>query len=293
MKRIAAKVVTAGAILAVSVGAAFLLTREPSIDGHSLSNWLRLGIDNQFRRDNTDVTNAVRRIGVKAVPVLLHKAQAVDAAWKGKLISTRARTLLPAKWVHSTGYQHAEAQWGFSILGTQAVSAIPRLSAMLLDGRGVGYMLGSVGPDSLPVLKAALSNQNRAIRMEAILGITARPDVAHLSLGEIIAQHRETNDLSAIVAVTRAASVLPEDDQSIVIKEFLADPRRRVQSAALRAISYKRINPVSAIPLVVPFLTNSDFSLREQASNTLLRIAPSQAADYGIGTNQPARRSAE
>jgi HEAT repeat protein len=77
----------------------------------------------------------------------------------------------------------------------------------------------------------------------------------------------------------------------MVINEFLADSRPRIQSAILAVLGSRGINASKAVPILIPFLTNSVLSVRERASNTLLRIAPSQAVEYGVRTNQSALRS--
>jgi hypothetical protein len=126
--------------------------------------------------------------------------------------------------------------------------------------------------------------------MEAILGITARPDVARLSLHEIIAQRNETNDLAAIIAIRRAASVLPEGDRLMLINAFLTDSRPRIQLAALAVLDSREINASNAVPILIPFLTNSVLSVRARASNPLLRLDSSQELERGVRTNQSALR---
>jgi HEAT repeat protein len=270
------------AVVAIAV---VVSNREPSVDGRSLSEWLRLGVHSQFTRDNTDVTNAVRKIGVKAIPILLDKLRAEDPAWKETLTSGWRRRFFPEQWVHGTAWGYMEANWGFSILGTQAVSAIPSLSAMMIEqGRG-GFQLGCIGTQALPVLKAALTNDNAKIRINALFGAMARSDVARAAAKEIVGLRHDTNEIVSMFALS-ATSALPKDQQLAVLKAFLADPRPSIQVRALVSIEYRGLDSTNAIPLIVPFLTNIDFMVRRTASNALLSVAPATAAEYGISSNE-------
>jgi HEAT repeat protein len=135
-------------VLVAGVFAMLYATREPSADGRTLSEWLRLVRKNYAQRDNTDATNAVRAIGAKAVPILIEKLRKTDPAWKIRVYNEWSRKIFDDEWVFAARYEAYEGVLGFSIVGTQAVAAIPELSKMLFDtnndtrvGEALGYVV--------------------------------------------------------------------------------------------------------------------------------------------------------
>jgi hypothetical protein len=69
VKNLAVKILSVVAVLTAGAAALNYFTREPSVNGRSLSEWLDINAINRTTgRDNSDVTNAVRAIGAKAIP---------------------------------------------------------------------------------------------------------------------------------------------------------------------------------------------------------------------------------
>ena len=113
MKNHRFKIILLGLVLASTVLAILYATREPSVDGRTLSEWLRRIRESQSASDNSDATNAIRKIGVKAIPVLLEKFEARQPAWKSHLASGWGQNILPDRWLYAADYERQEALIGF------------------------------------------------------------------------------------------------------------------------------------------------------------------------------------
>jgi len=176
------------AIVALTFSALLLLyhvpsqrpVNEPQYQGRFLSEWLS---DPQVLYPDLELADetgkaAVRAIGTNGLPYFLEWLHYEP----GQL-----RWIIGHSWVHRwVAYTPAYSNWlnppeqwravygfrGFEILGTNAASAIPELTAMLnytnkpnTSGRALGALC-RVGPQAVPVLKAALADTNRIDRWE-------------------------------------------------------------------------------------------------------------------------------
>lgn len=153
---------------------------EPQYQGRYLSEWLS---DPRVWSPGVEFADeagkqAVRTIGTNGLPYYLEWLHYEP----GKL-----RLTIGNSWVHRWGanvpaysnWLNPPEQWqahfgfrGFEILGTNAVSAIPELTLMLNDTtkpytwqRALGALY-VIGPQAIPVLKAALADTNRIERWQ-------------------------------------------------------------------------------------------------------------------------------
>jgi hypothetical protein len=281
-------ILTVVVIVVACVFAAFFSTPEPMAEGRTLSEWLEQG-------RTTEVTNAVRKIGADAVPVLLAKLSARHSVWEYRLDNHWGRKIFSHRWLNLADYHHEEALLGFSILGTQAVSALPELQRICLDTNGferVGEALSYLGPEALPVLKAALTNQDDQIRWRAAWGIVSRRETAQLCIPEIMALQNDRNEWLLHAAFGGARRVLPQAEFLPIATHFIQSNNRQTQKYVLGEISRTRANSTAYIPLIVPFLTNSYGPLRRDATNALRILDPAIAARHGVSTNRHLRRPA-
>lgn len=285
MKNHRVKILLLATVLVSGVLAVVCARREPSADGRTLSEWITLAHEQPSGRD---ATNAVRTIGAKAVPVLLGKLRSEDPSWKRLFDNNWGRKFFDDEWLYTARFDHFAAKIGFSILGTQAVTAIPELSRMLYDTNKdtlAGQALGFIGPDSLPVLKEALTNADVRIRERATRGIIAREDVARLAMPEILAARHDSNPRIPMIVLIHLPAALPKEECWPVAVEFLRDSRPQMLGPALRLLGQTTTNPALSVPLVLPFLTNTYWNTRAWATGTLVVLDPAIAAMHGVNTN--------
>ena len=161
---------------------------EPKYQDRYLFDWLRAySLSNpellsNETRDKAEV--AVRNIGTNALPYLVKWIAYKRPAWRTTLrkklpafITTREPV---AGWLDGDVVLRREcASVGFLILGTNAVSAIPELLAMIKDStnsasrNGARHALISIGSPAIPALKSALADPNQPEREFIILSFSS------------------------------------------------------------------------------------------------------------------------
>lgn len=150
---------------------------EPQYQGRYLSEWLgdpRVFFPNVESADEGG-KNAVRAIGTNGLPYYLewmhYEPSETRIAVSKKLPQWIKLNHTVSNWIDDPAWWHSGYGFrGFEILGTNAVSAIPELTIMLNDTskpytsqRAVG-VLCVIGPQGIPVLRAALADTNRVDR---------------------------------------------------------------------------------------------------------------------------------
>lgn len=291
-------------LLAVGIGAVLFFTREPSADGRTLSEWLALRPGGLFIADQTDVTNAVLKIGTKAIPVLLRKIGARDAEWKIKFHERygdyRWGKNFSYDWSHTAHEQQEQAEYGFLILGNQAVGAIPQLSTMLADsnrdrdiGLSAATALYRIGPSAWPLLKAALTNPAPLVRENSLASLYNNAQ------GEDITQFwpyvlRLCNDSNSQVrsfAILLIGQHFEQPESADVIIHALTDPNVDTIERALIELMLPNIhaNALRTIPALLPLLAHTNAEVRWYATNALFNIDPATARKLGISVQHSPR----
>src|SRR5882724_1788868 len=108
--------------------------REPVFEGRALTSWLDHHVASSAASPPygspgwKKADEAIRRIGTNAIPTLLEMIRVKDRPlFALKLMDTARRFGLPGMKYRYAMVRHAEAQYGFEMLGTNAVSAVPEL----------------------------------------------------------------------------------------------------------------------------------------------------------------------
>jgi hypothetical protein len=291
VKKLRVKILVLAVVLVAGVFTVLYATREPSVDGRTLSEWLRIGRQIWPEHNQNDVTNAVRKIGTKGIPVLLDKLRARDSEWKHKLDNKWGHKVFSDRWFDAAYYDRSEALLGFSILGSEAASTIPELSKFLIDTNQhmqCAEALGYIGPPAFPVLRQALTNQDESIRVRAVLALSLTPEGASLAVPQVLALRQHTNRSLVGAVLLRVTYMLPKDEALRVLTEYTRDPRWQRDSMILLALGFFQTNTPGAVPLVAPFLTDPNLNLRKEATNTLRRWGYTAADALRVATNSPA-----
>jgi hypothetical protein len=191
---------------------------EPSYAGEPLSEWLVL-YERPGRHGGvpTAAERAIRSIGTNALPCLLEWIRYELPPWRRALLKVATwpvpgKTLDEGKVVYGKSsiegksLRRAEqAQVGFALLYTNAVSAIPELEALMKNNRkpSVGlraiYALSEIGIAALPALTNALANVNQTNRIDIIYAIYGMVQNSPY-------YYRDTCRAACLPALTRALS---------------------------------------------------------------------------------------
>ena len=271
VKTFLAIVVMLGALAAVGL-ALVPRQREPSANGRTLSEWLRLDAGTVDARQFVEVTNAVHRIGADAIPVLLRKTRARYTDWQERFNTPMGRLFVSEHWLNAEHYEPKEALLGFSILGAKAAPAIPELSRMLPDpilGDRAGLALAAIGPEAIPALQQALTNQNFTVREIALNSLSQMREGAAAAVPEILAWLQSSDQSLAEAALVSIPNKLPEEEMLRLLTEYARHGTWRENTGILLALRRYPTNVVVAAPLVLPFLTNADAAVRAMATNIL------------------------
>lgn len=285
MKKVGAIVILVFGLVAAALLVANHSMREPEADGRTLSEWLELGHPPRIPRNDVGVTNAIRKMGSAAVPFLLERLRAQDSPLKQRLEQSSWSDRLPERWLYATYRSHGEAAYGFSILGTQAVSAVPELTKLLLNpatAHNAGFALGQIGLEALPILKDALTNGDSAIRIGAASGLVRGRGLVRAAMPELLALRQDTNVWVPSMVIAWLPSSGDESLYFPIAVEYLQDDRPELLGYALAAIARVQTTRAAAFALAVPFLTNANLRVRKQASNTLFKLDAKTARAHGV-----------
>jgi len=174
------------------------------------------------------------------------------------------------------------------VLGTQAVSAIPELSRILFQtnsASGACVALARIGPDAWPVLRAALTNSDPKICQAATIAAYYSLKFGRTIVPDLTALLTNTNPILATSAGRRLSNLLPAEEFVGTITNVSGPNRSLAERVLLSTMDLSKSNFTFAVPVVVPMLESPDPSVRRQATNILIKLAPDVAVANGISTN--------
>ncbi|HEX4264075.1 MAG TPA: sigma-70 family RNA polymerase sigma factor [Verrucomicrobiae bacterium] len=170
---------------------------EPSYQGRRLSEWLLDADYGQPQDKRAKAYEAIRKMGAKTLPFLISD-------------------LTPGKTAKDAGYR--QATWGFDALGSIGKPAIPKLTKLLEENPGyVPIALANIGPEALPELFSALTNESFFVRDNTAAGlanaifsgkITSDQASAAFSIALNNLTYTDTNNLYQANTRSRAAWLL-------------------------------------------------------------------------------------
>ena len=161
-------------VCALGAMLAFVLTeRGPTYQGRSLDSWLR-DFEGGLPGASWEAAEAVRHMGTNAVPVLIarvsHRQRTPEPAWHSRISQLLSCQSLVK--VRAWNHDRHEALAALDALGPDAGAAVPALEKLLgekpPDHRAL-IVLARIGPDAIPALSRALTNQHSAVRFGARL----------------------------------------------------------------------------------------------------------------------------
>ena len=230
------------AVAALVLGAWFSF-REPRAGGEPLSYWLQLGANPDAFWDIVPRTPqseaAIREIGSQAIPILLAKLQAVDPPWKEKVhhwLSKQDFLRIDFTWEHE---EQAQAIYGFRVLGSNAVAALPALEIMFTNPAttwNAGQAMGEIGWPALPALRRGFTNAVRDVRQAALAG-TFRPDLARATLSDMPPLLNDSDRIIATMALRRRLLFLPREEATDAAIAALQGDRPHLRASALRLLN--------------------------------------------------------
>ena len=249
-------------VVATSVAWLFLRRVEPVFNGKPLTFWAQqYGSNNWSGRKELarEAEFTVRQIGTNAIPLLLELMQARDSDLKKRL-----RQHVSRKWhdpLHlndNSGKVRRMGAYGLAALGTNAPAAVPALIELATqhpdeDGRYIAvFALRTLGPAAeaaIPFYIQCLTNKDNTIRNEAAVGLALIPRRHDTTLPALL-KYLESIETSAGWELYHAIGLL--------------------------GFSFGT-NAKPAVPRLLSLLNDSNPSVREAVTNSLLWIDPEAA----------------
>ncbi|MDB6109075.1 MAG: repeat-containing protein [Pedosphaera sp.] len=263
------------AFLLIAVSPSLLHWREPGYEGKKVTFWLRqLRVSGQER----EARAALKCIGPDAVPWILPKFGARDSNFKTKLEKWADQQ----PWIELQ-FNHANEEWShgvqaIQILGPQAKAAIPALTAMLTDPPIASFAvqaLAGIGPDALPTLVQALTNQSPVARSAALLGLSSLGTNAEPQLPAIIAALPDANPgvwHAALEAVIQVGENRPDLTVPVLIGSLQTGDSTARGSIILALSSLGKNQPALVVPALMKGLEDLDPRIRFSAAIALGRF---------------------
>ena len=296
------------------LAAFFLKPTEPAHSGKTLSQWLEIAerlSDERARHFQQNLVvklsegaeealasadEAIRRIGSKAVPVLIRKLESDDHLrrrasdrWNSFVIR-----VLPTSWYarlemkeESAFHNHQQALHGFRIIRANGNSAVPQLKEFLAQPRLVTDAASCLAymqtPQALNALASGLASTNQSVRLHCLDAMRSYEDGALRPFSKSITRLTDDADEAvAALALGMIDGVLTEQEVVQITLPKLKDSRMRMQFQALMNIAS---GPEPLMPAIAECLSSRHFTVREFATNRLLVINPYRASEFGVITN--------
>jgi len=178
---------------------------EPKYQGRSLSEWMEAhqrarseaastategGDPNGALMEMAEAAQAVQAIGTNALPYFVGWLREVEnVELLNKLPAWIRRSRAVKDWFVEPAFRHFYyANNGFKILGTNAVSAIPELKAMMADRtrpRTAGWASAAIrylGIEAIPVLQEALADPTHAERGQIVWSLGQQAQAGHTNV---------------------------------------------------------------------------------------------------------------
>ena len=280
-------------VVAALIALAWFSFREPRAGGEPLSYWLKLGANPAGIGDDAPSVPqseaAIREIGTKAIPTLLAKLRTTDSPWKQKtyqLLNKQNFYSFEFVWPYQ---ENAEGIYGFAVLGSNALPALPALELMFWDTNTswqAGQALGHLGLVSLPILRAGFTNADRTFRWAALHGTTPS-NMAVATIADMRQLVRDPDTYVAIGAFYRLMQFATREEATQLVIENLEGNDVRLRRSALNQLSRVDLETNRVIPVLVRLLDKPDHRFQLSLTNMLKRLDPVAAAAAGINTNPP------
>jgi HEAT repeat protein len=234
----------------------------PQYRGKPLAHWLS-NFEQEFATygESTGFDNAIRQVGDKAVPVLLHMLR------EHRPVRDKACALLKKqhviKIVHErTHFRNHLAARGFEVLGAAGKDAVPSLIHILKE---------NISPDSCAATASALGN----------IGPSAEEAIP--SLLTLLSGKGPYEKAWACYALAKIHRKLDEVVPALMKSATDQDPN--VRMAAITALGQLGTDSKLAIPVLIASIKDSHKGVKNAAAKAILKIDFVTAEEIGLTTN--------
>jgi HEAT repeat protein len=238
---------------------------EPVYLGKTLTAWLKEGSgsvgSDVIAESEQQAAEAVGHVGTNAIPTLLYLLRVKNLPLKTKLIqilNNQSVFKIHLSSDHDLGFQ---ALYGFRILGTNGVGAVPGLVRIFQENISVDSQrytiasLGAIGPSAkiaIPLVLQAATNTNCDWR------------VRYAAVKSIYDMHADPQIAMPVMAIC------------------LTDTNPNIRGWTCNVMGEFGTNAEPYVPALISLLKDPDNLVRERAGMALKKIDPEAAAKAGV-----------
>ena len=289
----------------VVIGMVAFLSRDtgPSYHGKTLKQWMnqycwpdnptvadlhprKVFFEDREARQN-EAADAVRHIGTNAIPALLDwEDKEYRVAWKYKLLATLPKGLQnwhPVGWwlVGRDHYRADRALYGFYILGSNAIPAVPELTHRMMtrnsdSGMGAALALANMGAAGLPALLSALTNTQAPNRIVIVRSAANATRAASNDVSGIVVLAQCVRDTDASVGATAAMELGFITNRPDLTVSALVDGLKvsagQVRARSADALGNYGAQARSTIPALLRYQNDPDPFVRECVTTALQKL---------------------
>jgi hypothetical protein len=281
-RRLKGKFLTVAALTCLGVLTyLLLLSREPTAHGESLSYWLDQ--ETAFSEVTPEAAEAIRQLGVKAIPALVRKVTRTESTAHQILRKLQDSRHLKIPGLH---LEPAYVDWnrgarGFKVLGVAAEPAIPELKRWMdkeICPAGVLQALAAINPKLLLDF-AALSHPNPDIRRHSLNALAFWGDRrSGIAIPVILTSLQDSNDFVRLHAASALGRIgEPLDLILPALIQSLEDKSPDVRTMTVIRIGELAERNIAALAGLSNAMQSTDQAVRREATNRLLRVKLLQA----------------
>jgi hypothetical protein len=281
------RILLAAFVIAVVGGFAWAILRpgEPVYQGKRLSYWLK-AMEEWDGDTNSAVFVSFRVMGTNAIPPLLNVIETGGPPLP-KLIAAFNRKQSYFRLPYGTPWnQNVAAAFGLYAMGSNARPALATLTNLLFHTNATissATALAGIGPDALPSLLWALTNQDLRIRHSAASALGLEQSGSSVVVPALIERLQDKDRTVQYAAVASLGSLHAEPELAVpaLIKDFPGnDSLLRMLIAGSLAQFESRAK--EAVPVLLGALNDNEEMVRKNAAYALQQIDPAAAAKAGV-----------
>ncbi|MBI5386123.1 MAG: HEAT repeat domain-containing protein [Verrucomicrobia bacterium] len=278
----AAAAVLIGALLFV-----WLRPREPEYQGRRLSEWLK-GFSYLQPNDTedtearaTEAAVAVRAMGTNCLSTLMAMLQAKDSSLKRHVTRWLDKQSVIRFHFSNAADLRNQAELAVGALGPLAKPAIPRLVTLLKDDELAGsavFTLTKIGPDALPALAAALTNDSRNVR-RWVVGALGHTKFSSQEILPLVRQACVFPDSEERSYVARALGDYHQHRDAALpgLLQLVEDEEPSVRASAVQGVARLRGPAAESAPVFARAIRDADHRVARAGVAGARQLAPAQA----------------
>jgi hypothetical protein len=289
-------VLAASVLVGIGIVAIWPSEREPEYNGKKLSEWC---LGNWWwvePGEREEARVAIDHIGTNALPFLIKWLRYDHPSPKEKVadvfvrLKDRLRGYTAARNSLRLPVRAQVAVFGFDALGTNASPAIPTLTMVIRDRassatttEAAAGALACMGPKGVRTLAELLNDPMMQPRRLSLVAGLISYGQREPTTADVLMRFVHDPDLQvAFICVGTLGRFQPAPAGAVAcLKKSLADSRPSVRLASIDSLANFGKEASSAVPELLQTLQDSDATVRKEATNALLKIAP-QVVTNGV-----------